>query len=45
MPFHLSFERIKKRDGSPKGVDSRNIILVNRIWILGILGVILYFAE
>ena len=44
MPFHLSFERIKKRDGSPKGVDYRNIILVNRIWILGILGVILYFA-
>ncbi|MHA1576351.1 MAG: ATP-binding protein, partial [Candidatus Thorarchaeota archaeon] len=43
MPFHLSFERAKK-DGSSKGEDSRNVIWINRMWIIGTVIVILYFV-
>ncbi|MFW9843634.1 MAG: ATP-binding protein, partial [Candidatus Thorarchaeota archaeon] len=44
MPFHLSFKRTKKEDNSSKEDDSRNIIWVNRVWILGIISVLLYFV-
>ncbi|TFG33433.1 ATP-binding protein [Candidatus Thorarchaeota archaeon] len=43
MPFHLSFKRTKKEDSSFKLEDSRSILWINRVWILGIFSIILYF--
>lgn len=43
MPFHLSLGRMKKRNGSSKGEESRNVKWIDRVWILGIIGVLLYF--
>ena len=44
MPFHISFKRSKKEDGSSKGEDSRNIVWISRVWILGIISILLYFV-
>ena len=43
MPFHLSFKRTKKEDGSSKLEDPRNIVWMNRVWTLGIFSILLYF--
>ena len=43
MPFHLSLERIRKKNGFSEHEDSRNTILIDRIWFLGIVGILLYF--
>lgn len=45
MPLNLSLERTKKKDSSSKRNDSRNAIWLDRVWILGILGVLLYFIT
>ena len=44
MPFHLSFKSTKKEGSSSKGEDSRNIKWINRVWIIGIINVLLYFV-
>ncbi len=42
MPF-LSLKRAKKKDEDCKREDSRNIIWINRMWIIGIINAIVYF--
>ena len=44
MPLHLSLGRLKKRDSSSDRVDSRFVKWVNRLWILGFIGLLLYFV-
>ncbi|MHA1662074.1 MAG: ATP-binding protein [Candidatus Thorarchaeota archaeon] len=41
----MPFRRIKKRDGSSKRESSRNVIWIDRVWILGIASVLLYFLT
>ena len=43
MPF-LSLKRAKKKNEPCKREDSRNIIWINRIWIIGIISAIVYFV-
>lgn len=43
MPF-LSLKRTKKKNDPCKQEDSRNIIWINRIWIIGIISAIVYFV-
>jgi len=43
MAPHLSLGETKKRDGSSDRVDSRFVMRVNRLWILGFISLLLYF--
>jgi len=43
VPF-LSLKRAKKKNEPCKREDSRNIIWINRIWIIGIISAIVYFV-
>ena len=45
MPLHLSLGRKKERDESLERDESRIAKWVDKVWILGIIGVLLYFIA